>query len=233
MKENNRPGLGRRGFLTGLGIVGATAVTSVGFAAPAVASQTAAPTTQWLATTSENGWPVQVGNGEPNTIAAHKVEGANTAVVVLSGKVATVLLHVARRFHYEIATLHAGDVHGHTTDRAVAAAFESNHLSGTAIAIRPDLYPTGARGGLFPHEEMIVRDILAECQGVVRWGGDDRKMPKESHFQIDVPPGDARLARLAARIGVSKEVGAPADPFAAERLRVAGELAQRQKATAK
>ncbi|MBO2464141.1 hypothetical protein [Actinomadura violacea] len=64
----------------------------------------------------------------------------------------------------------------------VAAPFESNYLSGTAIAVRPDLYPTGSAGNLLGYELLIVRDVLAECGGVVRWGGDDPKQPKEGPF---------------------------------------------------
>lgn len=47
---------------------------------------------------------------------------------------------------------------------------------------------------------MVVRDILADCEGVVRWGGDE-EVPKESHFQIDVGPTDARLKAVAAKVG--------------------------------
>ncbi|MDX2674929.1 hypothetical protein [Streptomyces soliscabiei] len=76
--------------------------------------------------------------------------------------------------------------------------YATNHASGTAVAIRPTWYPDGAKDGLFPHQLATVRDILKECQDVVAWGGDFRR-PNESHFQIDVPPSDARLKRLAAR----------------------------------
>ncbi len=38
--------------------------------------------------------------------------------------------------------------------------------------------------------------ILADLQGVVRWGG-DTESPKESVFFIDVPPGSAKLALVA------------------------------------
>jgi hypothetical protein len=202
-------------------------MTSLRFAAPAAA----APSTQlWQGITSENGWPIQNGLGNP--IPAHKIQGSDAIVAVLPGAVATVLGHVARRFHYEIDTLRTGDLRGHTTDRTVTAPFESNYLSGTAIAIFAHRYPVGVRGGLFPHEEKVVRDILAECHGVVRWGGDNRTAPQESHFQIDVAPGDSRLDQVAARIDVS-DVGAPADPFASDRLRAANDLARHQRATAK
>lgn len=59
--------------------------------------------------------------------------------------------------------------------------------SGTAIAIHPVLYPDGSKDGFFPHETVVVQDILADCEGVVRWGGDE-KVSMESHFQVDVPP---------------------------------------------
>ncbi|WP_260328173.1 M15 family metallopeptidase [Streptomyces sp. Ag109_O5-1] len=158
--------------------------------------------------------------------ALFRVEGANAAVPLLKGDVATVLLHVARRFSYEIDMLRPGDVQGHTGHRTVGAGFESNHLSGTAIAIRPLFYPLGAqRGtGLSDLEKIVVADILADCQGVIAWGG-NAKPVKESHFQIDVRPGDPGLARLARRIrGEDTVPGSGAgsiDPFLPDRRKKA------------
>jgi hypothetical protein len=78
------------------------------------------------------------------------------------------------------------------------------------VRIRPGFYPRGARGGFFPHQEVVIHDILAELDGVVRWGGDDRT-PDESLFSVDVRPGDQRPARVAARIrGRQLEPGAGA-----------------------
>jgi hypothetical protein len=90
---------------------------------------------RWLGRTSQNGWPVV----DATKVATVKVEGSNAGMALLPGDVATVLLHVARRFHYEVDALASGDVHGHTTIRTVAAAYESNYLSGTALAIRPNV----------------------------------------------------------------------------------------------
>ena len=45
----------------------------------------------------------------------------------------------------------------------------------------------------------MIRDILAECGGVVAWGG-DLERPNEAHWQIDVAPGDPALERLATRL---------------------------------
>ncbi|MBB5957460.1 hypothetical protein FHS29_004055 [Saccharothrix tamanrassetensis] len=207
--------LGRRRFFAITG--GLVAVASVGLAAPPVAS--AAPSTNPPA--------------QPDALARYAVEGSNASVTLLSGPSAVVLLHVARRFHYEIGTLGADDVAGYAEVPA-GSPFEADYRSGTAIAIRPAMYPAGATGGLFPHEVAIVRDVLVECEGVVRWGGDFRKTPKEGHFRIDVKPGDAALDRVARKVGGWADAPgrvAPADPFVPGRRQAAERLAERQKAT--
>ncbi|WP_065968390.1 hypothetical protein [Streptomyces sparsogenes] len=218
---------GRRDFLTaGLGIAGGVALWAGGLTGPATAAE--AERALWREERSANGWPVT------SEVHKHRVEGAEQVTVpLLAGDVATVLLFVARRFNYEIATLHADEVTGHTMDRAVSARYESNYLSGTAIAIRPVLYPAGSKEGLFPHETVVVRDILADCEGVVRWGGDE-KVPKESHFHIDVRPGDERLATIARKFEQwDRTPGAgpgTINPFAPERQRAAKALERRQRA---
>ncbi len=80
------------------------------------------------------------------------VEGSPITVALRGGDSAIVLLHVARRFFYEIdSELRTEDISGHTTDRAVATAYESNSLSGTAQSHRrvPVSF-MGRRGGGMP-----------------------------------------------------------------------------------
>ncbi|SED22767.1 hypothetical protein SAMN04489727_6980 [Amycolatopsis tolypomycina] len=217
--------LSRRSVLAGgLGVAGALGVASGGLLGTASAD---AAEPGWSGAVSLNGWPVVP------AVPSFPVEGTDLAVAVLPGDVATTLLHCARRFCYELGgSLAPGDITGHTPGRAVAAGYESNHLSGTAITIRQSAYPRGAAGGFFPQELVVVRDILAECEGVVRWGGDLSPV-KESHLQIDVPPGDARLSRVAAKIaGWKLEPGAGAgsdlDPFTEPRRATARLLARAQ-----
>jgi hypothetical protein len=215
MNEPSGGTLGRRQFLSVAG--GLAAAMSIGFAPNALA---AAP-----APASANGWPLR-----HKDILQLKVEGSGATVALRSGDVATVLLHVARRFHYEVASLQPGQL----SQAGDGAPFESNYLSGTAFAIRPDLYPTGAKGNLFPHELAVVRDILAECEGIVRWGGDFKKSPKEGHFQIDVKPGSDKLPKVARKIGQwgpSKAAGTPRDVFDQSRHLTARVLAKQQIAT--
>ncbi|MEU5438051.1 hypothetical protein AB0G73_32425 [Streptomyces sp. NPDC020719] len=218
----------RRFLLAGLGVAGGAVLASGGMATTAAAATpVAAATSQWRKKNSANGWPVL------DHAPAHRVEGTGGVHFdAADGDVATVLTHVVRRFHYEIDSLGAGEVSGHTTSRTVAAAYESNYLSGTAIAIRPLLYPARAQGGFFPHELVVVRDILADLEGVVKWGG-DLTPAKESHFQIDVKPGDAALRRVAAKLrGWELQPGEGAgtiEATAPARMKAAKALAARQR----
>lgn len=184
---------------------------------------------------SVNGWEMERVADDRGNIHGRDVVGTDLrGVQVRLGDVEAVLFHVVRRFHYEIDELRAGDVVGWRAPAAVRRREpESNLASGTAVRIRPGHYPAGVRGGFFPLQEAVIRDILASLDGVVRWGGDDPR-PDESLFSVDVPPGDARLmavgARLrgaeelpAARVGVAIDVAAPA------RRRAAAALRQRQR----
>ncbi|AWL40627.1 MULTISPECIES: hypothetical protein [unclassified Streptomyces] len=171
-----------------------TAVASPPAAFPAASP--AAGTTPWTARNSANGWPVL------DSAPAHRVEGAARLTVRLAeGDAATVLLYVLRRYCYEIDMLTPEDVTGHLTDRNVRADLESNQLSGTALTVRQVAYPLGAPAGngMSGPEVTVVEDILADCQGVVAWGGETDPV-KQSHFQIDVPPHDSRLKKLVAKI---------------------------------
>ncbi|MFD8262214.1 hypothetical protein ACFV19_25575 [Streptomyces griseoluteus] len=152
---------------------------------------------EWKGRRSQNGWSV-IGSDQARTF---RIEGTDVDATLRDGDVATVLLYVARRFSYEIDMLRSGDVEGHATDRHVGAEFESNHLSGTALAVRPLWYPLGASQGtgMSTAERTVIADVLADCSGVVAWGGDLNPV-KESHFHIDVSPSDARLKELARRI---------------------------------
>ena len=146
------------------------------------------------------------------------VEGTGLTVRLLAGPAATVLVHVARRFHYEIDTLHEGDL---AADPA-----------GTAIDIRPGFYPAGVTGGFLPHQQIVIRDILAECDGLLRWGGDNRTGPVESRFAIDVQASDPRLQALARRLDrrTARPGAEMARPFTAARIRKADAIRRRMAA---
>ncbi|HEY1176627.1 MAG TPA: hypothetical protein VGF17_10760, partial [Phytomonospora sp.] len=143
--------LTRRSLLLG-SLVGAGALLVPGVAGAAEP----ATTTDWTGDTSANGWPILT---EP---VSTSIEGSGGVVVSLAEGLPTLVLeHFLRRYLYEVAgTFQKGDVVGHRVSRAVAAAYESNHLSGTAVEVFGDRYPLGATDGMFPAERRSVETIL-------------------------------------------------------------------------
>ncbi|WP_316250117.1 hypothetical protein [Micromonospora chalcea] len=125
------------------------------------------------------------------------VAGTGLTVPVWIGDVEAILLHLVRRFHYEIEKVQWFDLTGWCDiSQLRRRAPESNLASGTAIRIRPG---ARAKGGLFPLQELALRDILADCEGAVRWGGDDRDVD-ESLFYIAFGPHDQRIRTVADRL---------------------------------
>jgi hypothetical protein len=168
------------------------ALAGVGTAFVPAMRATAAPRT-WPHARSANGWPIL------KQAAWHPIEGSGQRVQLADGGPAAILTYVARRLHYEIDQLRPGDVVGVTASSAVTKDYESNGLSGTAITFRARAYPLGVAGGFYPVELVVIRDILAELDGVVTWGG-DFPHPKESHFQLAHSPGHPAIRQAAGRV---------------------------------
>ena len=90
---------------------------------------------------------------------------------------------------------------GHSYRVITGSTSLSNHSSGTAIDLNAPRHPLGTSGTFTATQRSHIRSILSSCNGVVRWGGDYSGRKDEMHFEINVRPGDARLAALAQRIG--------------------------------
>lgn len=225
----------RRGLLRGA-VMGGVLVATSGPQAPARAVPlTASPppslprSAQLSGARSPNGWLVST--------AADRGEGVWTrpcgpavSFAVAMGDAEVVLRHVVERFSREIAPLGSDDVVGFRPVRGLRGS-ERNHASGTAVDVLPGRFPPGVAGGMFPLELQVVRDILGECDGVVRWGGDSPS-PAEAHWQIDVPPSDRRLMRLADSLRKRRElpggVGVLEDTAAGVRRVAASAVHERQ-----
>jgi hypothetical protein len=147
---------------------------------------------------SPNGWLINTAPNSGGSVWTRPVAGTGFEIDVAVGNAEVILVHVIRRFHYEIDTLRPGEVIGFKSPATVKRR-ELNHASGTAVDIRPGHYPPGVKNGFYPHEAAVIRDILAQCEGVVEWGG-DFSSPDEAHFEIGVPPTDKRLRNVAAKI---------------------------------
>jgi len=181
---------------------------------------------------SPNGWPVNTAPDAGGSVWTRPVPGTGAQAQVAIGAAEAILFHVIRRFHYEIGALGPGDIVGFRKAAGLRGA-QLNHASGSAVDILPGHYPVGVRGGFFPHQVAVVRDILAECEGVVSWGG-DLATPEEGHFQIDLPPADRRVVRLAAKLREwrttpGRAPGAARDPQDPGRRAAALRLERRQR----
>ncbi len=157
--------------------------------------------------TSYNGWPV----GTPASaigVTNYTIRDTTVTLAVKSGDVANVLMYVAGRFHREVEALRPASCGGWEYRRNVNnTAVWSNHASGTAIDLNWDRHPNGAKGTFTASQVSAIRGILAYCGDVVYWGGDYRGTTDEMHFELDVPPGDASLARVAAAIRAGVATG--------------------------
>src|SRR3954453_2836889 len=190
--------MSRRRFLAAAAVTGSAVITGMTMSPRAAASVAPSTGGSWHGRESANGWPLL------DQAHWHALEGSGQKVALADGDAALILTYVARRFHYEIDELRPGDLYGHMTSGDVEESYESNYLSGSALAIRPQAYPAGVTGGLYAAELVVVRDILAELDGAVTWGGAFSR-PKESHFELAYPPAHPTLS--AAAHTITKQAG--------------------------
>jgi len=187
LHETASPSVGRRTLLRGAGglLIGGGLV-----AATATAAQGA---------TSQNGW--SAGSSAVVPLDTLSVGAATFPAGVRRGDVHVVLGYLARRFDREVEALVRGWCWGHSYRVISGSTSLSNRSSGTAIDLNAPRHPLGKSGTFTATQRSHIHSILNSCNGVVRWGGDYSGRKDEMHFEINVRPGDARLAALAKRIG--------------------------------
>ncbi|MFI6371382.1 hypothetical protein [Streptomyces sp. NPDC050546] len=196
-------GIPRRALVKGAGVIAVAAAAGSFAQATAMAAPASAPLSaaRKKAPTSANGWTLEKEANHVSTVWTRPVPGTGLEVDVRIGDAEAILLHVVRRYHYEVEQLPRVDLAGWQRIGGLKkGAPESNLASGTAVRIRPG---AAASGSLFPLQVLTVRDILADCGGVVRWGGDDSPVD-ESLFYIDRGPDDASVHALADRLRLAE-----------------------------
>ncbi|WP_425588538.1 hypothetical protein [Streptomyces venetus] len=227
-------GIPRRILVKGAGVIAVAAAAGSFAPATAVASPAGAPLSapRKKAPTSANGWILEEEANHVSTVWTRPVPGTGLEVDVRIGDVEAILLHVVRRYHYEVEQLNHVDLAGWQRIGGLEKGRpESNLASGTAVRIRPG---AGASGSLFPLQVLTVRDILADCEGVVRWGGDDSPVD-ESLFYVDRGPDDASVRGLADRLRLAEATpgqgaGVAVDVLAPSRRERAKKLVKEQRA---
>ena len=145
---------------------------------------------------SQNGWEIQNQANHVSTVWTRSVSGTGLSVDLRIGLPELLLLHIASRFHYEVQELRAGEVQGWCKiGRTPLTSPASNLSSGTALRIVP-----GARslGSYFPRQVRTIREIVADCGGAVRWGGDDDPVDASLYY-LTAAPNSRELLRVAPK----------------------------------
>lgn len=140
---------------------------------------------------SQNGFTAFADYGDPGLISNPTVPGADVKILggVRSGPASVVLLHVAKRFHETVEPLAQEQGVWGFGPRNIRGSSTtlSNHASGTAIDLNSVRHPISSQGTFSSPQVVAIIAILAECRGVVRWGGNYSGRKDEMHFEINAP----------------------------------------------
>lgn len=153
--------------------------------------------------TSYNGWPASrsallIGiNQRWEPIPGHRFPGG-----CKRGDVETVLTYVVRQLHARVERIDRDAIKDewgwYYKPSANSPHTLSCHSSGTAFDYNATRHPNGRRGTWTRGQVAEIREILAECGGVVRWLGDASRVPDEMHFEIRGTR--SQVAAVAARL---------------------------------
>ncbi|MGH3942617.1 MAG: peptidoglycan-binding protein [Pseudonocardiaceae bacterium] len=149
---------------------------------------------------SQNGWPAN----DRSLVASRRVPGTGVHLTVRTDVVGELLLYLAAQFDRRVEDIDnargALDDWGYAERPIRGGTVLSNHASGTAIDLNAPRHPLGATATFSPAQVREIREILTECGGVVRWGGDYTGRKDEMHFEINA--GSSAVAAAAARLSL-------------------------------
>ena len=168
-----------------------------------------------LAATSQNGWPVIGAYGDSRLKALPHITGD-----VLAGDVWTVLDWLCRRFDAEVEAITRGDSWGYAPRTIIGSTVTSNHASGTAVDLNASRHPLGKTGTFSTAQVAAIRKIVADSNGVLRWGGDYSGRKDEMHFELQLQSNGnnpAKVAALAARVAATVPLSTVSTPAASGR----------------
>lgn len=131
--------------------------------------------------TSQNGWLVATAAQQDDGLYAG-VEFPNGA---LAGDVAWVFRWLVEQLDYWVEPIVDGSCWGwYVKPVAGQTTGYSNHSSGTAMDYNATKHGLGAEDTFTPAQVSTVHRLLAELDGVVRWGGDYSGRKDPMHFEI-------------------------------------------------
>lgn len=159
--------------------------------------------------TSQNGWP---GITKANLLEPMPhITGR-----MLPDDVFTIFHHLNERFHAEVEPIRKEWSWGWNYRFIGGTEVLSNHGSATAEDLNAPAHPQLKLDTFKPAQIETIENILDFFDGVLRWGGHySEKYRDDMHFEIDVKPGDPRIAKVVAKINaLDKPTPSPVPPAA-------------------
>lgn len=101
------------------------------------------------------------------------------------GNAGYVLAHFLREFHENVEPLGTTETFGYNKRQISGSSDWSNHASGTAVDANSAQHAYGKVNTFTRMELNDLRRLLADYDGVIKWGGDYRYTKDEMHFEID------------------------------------------------
>lgn len=136
---------------------------------------------------SQNKWVV-IKDSSDKKLTVVRLAGSNVPLR-LHKDAAKILAYVAVRFDKEVSKLKLNNKPGFQDDGGYSfrkignSNVYSNHASGTAIDLNWQKFPMFKRN-MNKKQVEACRAIVADCQGLIRWGGDYKTSVDQMHFEI-------------------------------------------------
>lgn len=162
---------------------------------------------------TENGWNV-IEDQSDKQLTVVRLAGSNVPLRV-HRDAARLLAYVAVRFDKEVLPLKKNNKPGFQDDggynlrKIDGSSTYSNHASGTAIDLNWQSFPMFKRKMTNKQVE-ACRAIVADCEGLITWGGDYRpSRVDQMHFEVSKGVTAAEIKKFVARLKVGADGSVP------------------------
>ena len=152
--------------------------------------------------TSQNGFPAN----DVSRTQSYKVPGSDRALRLVKGPAGQLLVLVAAYVHKFVEPISPDkemDDWGYAERNIRGSSTTlSNHASGTAFDFNATKHPLGTTGNWSAAKKSKVNAMLNKLGGTVRWGENYYGRKDPMHFEINVRPNAAGMAKINAAIKV-------------------------------
>lgn len=156
----------------------------------------------------------------------YTIEGSDLSLSLTNGPAAAALLHVARQLFYHTTLLDSQDI---VSTAPAWARHPGVRLleSGVAFLVKGQAFSPGVVSVLTEGELIVVDDALADCEGVIGWGGDLHN-PWAGFFYAKAESKNRKYVEFERELWdrrfTPSRTGGALDPFVASRRRAALEF---------